>query len=49
MVPLTDEENKSHNKQKACYICKKKFSNTEDCSETVFKKYQKVKDHCHNT
>ena len=23
MIPLTKEENKMHNKQKFCYICKK--------------------------
>ena len=49
MISLTDEENKSHNKQKVCYTCKNKFYNAEDCSETVFKKYQKVKDNCHYT
>ena len=26
MIPLTDEENKSYEKQKVCYICKKEFS-----------------------
>ena len=25
MIPLTDEENKSHEKQKLCHICKKEF------------------------
>ena len=25
MIPLTDEENKSYEKQKVCYICKKEF------------------------
>ena len=49
MISLTDEENKSHNKQKVCYTCKNKIYNAEDCSETVFKKYQKVTDHCHYT
>ena len=33
-----------HNKQKVCYICKKGFSTNED-----YKKYFKVKDHCHYT
>ena len=26
MIPLTKEEKKIHNKQKVCYICKKRFS-----------------------
>ena len=26
MIPLTDQENKSNEKQKVCYICKKEFS-----------------------
>ena len=29
MIPLTDKENKSYEKQKVCYICKKIFS-TDD-------------------
>ena len=35
MIPLTDKENKSYEKQKVCYICKKEFSIDGD------KKYQK--------
>ena len=42
MIPLTKNEEKHHNKQKVCYICKKEF-NTDD------KKYHKVKYHCHYT
>ena len=42
MIPLTINEQKHHNKQKICYICKKEF-NTND------KKHYKVKDHCHFT
>ena len=42
MIPLTKKEEKHHNKQKVCYICKKEF-NTDD------KKHHKVKDHCHYT
>ena len=41
MIPLNNEETKSYEKQKACYICKKEFSND--------KKYCKVRDHCHYT
>ena len=44
MIPLTKKEDKHHNKQKVCYICKKEF-NTDD----VDKKHHKVKDHCHYT
>ena len=42
MIQLTRKEEKKHNKQQVCYICKKGFS-TDD------KKYHKVKDHCHYT
>ena len=42
MIPLTKKEEKNHNKQKVCYICKKEF-NKDD------KKHYKVKDHCHYT
>ena len=41
MIPLTDEEKESYQKQKVCYICGKEF-NTD-------KKYCKVRDHCHYT
>ena len=44
MILLTKKEEKSHNKQKVCYICKKEF-NTDDSD----KKHHKVKDHCHYT
>ena len=26
MIPVTDEENKTYKKQKACYICKNRIS-----------------------
>ena len=39
MIPLTKKEEKHHNEQEVCYICKKEF-NTDD------KKHHKVKDHC---
>ena len=41
MIPLTNEEKESYEKQKVCYICKKEFSTD--------KKYCKVRDHCHYT
>ena len=43
MIPLTKKEEKKHNKQDVCHICKKGFS-TDD----INKKY-KVRDHCHYT
>ena len=42
MNPLTTEEKIYHNKQKICYICKRKFNNND-------KKNYKVRDHCHCT
>ena len=44
MIPLTKKEEKKHNKQEVCYICRKEF-NTDDSD----KKYHKVRDHCHYT
>ena len=44
MILLTKKEEKNHNKQELCYICKKEF-NTDD----NVKKYHKLKDHCHYT
>ena len=38
MIPLTDKENKSYEKQKVCYICKKEFS-TDENDKNVFKLY----------
>ena len=39
MIPLTDEENKSYEIQKRCYICKKRFT----------KDHKKVRDLCYFT
>ena len=44
MIALTNKENKSHRKQKVCYICEKEFS-----TDNEDKKYHKVRDHCHST
>ena len=41
MIPLTNEEKESYEKEEVCYICKKEFS--------IDKKYCKVRDHCHYT
>ena len=38
MIPLTDKENKSYEKQKVCYICKKEFNNddgNDDYKKTI--------------
>ena len=43
MIPLNDKENKSCEKQKVCYICKKRFSTGDD------NKCYKVWNHCHYT
>ena len=48
MIPLTDEETEFCEKQKVCHICKKEFS-TDKNDENSFKKYHKVRDHCHCT
>ena len=48
MIPLTDEETKSYEKQKVCQICKKEFS-TDKNNKNALKLYHKVKDHCHYT
>ena len=44
MIPLTTKEEIYHNRQKLCYICKKKFDNNDND-----KKQQKARDHCHYT
>ena len=44
IIMLTKKEEKKHNNQKVCHICRKEF-NTDDSD----KKYHKVTDHCHYT
>ena len=48
MRPLTEDENKSYEKQKECYICKKEFCTNKNEGKK-FKIYQKVRDHCRYT
>ena len=48
MIPLTDKENKSYEKQNVCYIFKKEFI-TDENDENAFKLCHKVRDHCHYT
>ena len=50
MIPLTDKENKSYEKQKVCYICKKRiFLHENENDKNAFKIYHKARDHCHYT
>ena len=48
MISLTDEGNKSYEKQKVCHICKKDFCNDEN-EKSEFELYHKFRDHCHYT
>ena len=47
MIPLTNEEKGSYEKQKICYICEKEFCTDKNNEE--FKSHHKVRDHCHYT
>ena len=53
MIPLSEEENKSYEKQDVCYIRKENFYLDENDNEgndnDRNKKYRKVKHHCHYT
>ena len=44
MIPLSDKENKSYEKQKVCYISKEEFSTAEN-DKNAFKLYHKVRNH----
>ena len=44
MIPLTDNENRSYEKQKKCQICQKGICYDKN-EEKKFKLYQKVRDH----
>ena len=48
MVPLTDGEKKSYEKQEVCHVCKKEFCTNEN-EENEFRQYKKVRDYCHFT
>ena len=48
IIPLTDEEIESYEKETVCYICEKEFS-TDKSDKNTFKLYHKVRDHCHCT
>ena len=46
MIPLNDEENKSYEKQKVCYKCKKEFGTDDDVdNEDDNKNFNKFRDH----
>ena len=45
MIPLTDKENKSYEKQKVCYICKKNSGLIKMIY--TFKLYHKIRDNFH--
>ena len=50
MIPLTHEENDTYENQIVCHICKKKIIfHIDCCSENMYIKYHRVKDHCHYT
>ena len=41
MIPLTDKDIESHEKQKVCHICKREFCYNKN-EKNKFKLYQKV-------
>ena len=47
MIPLTKKEEKKHNKQKVCYICKKRFS-TDDNNKKYHKDTEKYRGAAHD-
>ena len=49
VIPLTNDKNKSYRKQKVFHIYKKEFSTDNEDHGIAFKKYYKVRDHCHYT
>ena len=48
MILLTNDEKKSYEKQRICYICEKEFC-TDENGKSKFKISHKVRDHCHYT
>ena len=47
IAPLTDDENRKHERSKYCHICLEPFS--YDKENEKYNNYRKVKDHCHYT
>ena len=48
MIPLTDDEIKSYEKQKACHICKEEFCFDKN-KKSEYALNHKVRDYCHYT
>ena len=48
MIPLTDKDTESYEKQKVCHVCKKGFCYDKNEKKKI-KLYQAVRDHCHYT
>ena len=48
MIPLTNKEIKSYEKQKICYIHEKKFCDDKN-KKSEYDLCNKVRDHCHHT
>ena len=49
MIPLTNKEIKSYEKQKVCYIYVKKSFCDDKNKKSEYNLYHKVRDHCHYT
>ena len=49
MIQLPDEENKSNDEQKVCYICKTEFSDDDDDDDDDDDRKKSKRDHCHYT
>ena len=47
MTPLTDEENRNHERSNHCHICNEKFIHKKENEK--YCEYCKVRDHCHYT
>ena len=48
MIPLTNKEIKSYEKQNVCYICEKTFCGDKN-KKIEYDLHHKVRDHCHYT
>ena len=47
MTPLTDEENRKHERSNRCHICNEKFCHNKENEK--YREYCQVRDHCHYT
>ena len=48
MIPLTNKEIKSYERQKVCYICEQNFGDDKN-KKSEYELYHKTRDHCHDT